>query len=269
MITGLTRSQERDAQLRLLDALEGRSEARIRAEIQREAARMAEGLRTGGALPADDGEHAARIFGIIRDSALVTVRTFGARILDQGKSMGALERKDIESFAEFFARIAGEWITQEIVRERIVNIASTTREQITAMISQGYESGLSVEQIAASITQRTPKISRYRAHVIARTETHGAANYGAFQSAAHTGLDMGKEWLSVHDARTRSFSGEDVAEYDHKSMDGQKVDMDAAFLMPWAKGDPIQIMMPGEAGQPAAAVIMCRCGVGYFVKGFE
>jgi len=75
-----------------------------------------------------------------------------------------------------------------------------------------------------------------------------------------------KEWISVEDARTRSFAGDDA--YDHAAMNGQKREMDQPFLMPQRGGDPIPCDRPGDPTLPPGAVINCRCATTFRVKGF-
>jgi uncharacterized protein with gpF-like domain len=162
--------------------------------------------------------------------------------------------------------LALQWINLEPIRRRITSVTETTRNQITAMVAKGQEEGLGVDAIAKSITERTPSISRQRGALIARTETHGAANYAAQETAKTTGLDLVKEWVAVEDARTRSIARDDA--FDHVSMDGQQREMDEPFDMPWTGGggEPLKIQYPGEAGQPGGAVINCRCSIVHDVK---
>ncbi|NBR91857.1 MAG: hypothetical protein EBS68_18545 [Rhodobacteraceae bacterium] len=56
-------------------------------------------------------------------------------------------------------------------------------------------------------------------------------------------------------------------EFDHASMNGQRVPQDEPFLMPWRGRPPMPIMYPGEAGKPGGAVINCRCAVVRHVRG--
>jgi uncharacterized protein with gpF-like domain len=206
-------------------------------------------------------DHAQTLDQIMRGLAVDCVRTFGGRVVDQGKARGLI--LETKSFAEFFQRIALEYIAQEVIRRRITQIADTTRAQIVRAITRGQEAGDSVEAIAKAIADNVAGIARMRGRVIARTETHGAANAGADAAARSTGLTLRKEWLSAVDIRTRRFSDND--EYDHLSMNGQTVGQDQPFVMPWRKGDPIQVMFPGDPSLPAAAVINCRCAVSHIV----
>jgi hypothetical protein len=160
-----------------------------------------------------------------------------------------------------------QWINLEPIRRRITSVTETTREQIVRQVARGQDEGLGVEAIAKRINKAVPQISRTRGALIARTELHSAANYSMHETAKTTGLQLKKEWVSVEDARTRTFSDDD--EYDHVSMNGQQREMDEPFLMPWVGGPDLAIMYPGEAGKPGAAVIGCRCAVVHSVVNFD
>lgn len=257
--------QEAAVQGILLDRLEALFSRRIRREIARASEQMiAEFERTGSA-PLDQHEHLREMADIFADLARASIDIFGGRILDQGKAAGlVLETKD---WKEFFEQMAATFIQLEAIRQRIASITDTTRDRIVSRIDAGYAEGLGVDAIARNIRKDVPTMSQLRAHVIARTETHGAANYGANEAAKATGLPLRKEWVSVSDHRTRDFgeSDGDVDEYNHRGMNGHTVEMDQPFEMPWRYGDPLKIMYPGEAGHPGGATIMCRCAVAHVV----
>ena len=90
--------------------------------------------------------------------------------------------------------------------------------------------------------------------MIARTETHGAANYGSDEAAKQTGLPLSREWISAQDERTRET---------HREANGTTTSMDGTFKVGDAElafpGDP-----DGGADYPEE-VINCRCTVAYIV----
>lgn len=261
-----SRQREARIQRQLVDAIGERFARRVAQAIEAETLRIVRDYEATGNVPPADDAHEVALRILYEDLALVSVRTFGARILDQGKQIGALETKDLAGFAEFFQRLALAWIDQETIRERIVNVASYTRRRIVDAVLRGQESGESVRDIAARITAEAPYVSSLRANLIARTETHNAANYSMHETAKSTGLDLVKEWVATEDHRTRSIARDDA--FDHIAMDGQTRDMDQPFDMPWLGGEPLKIMFPGEAGHPGGATINCRCSVAHRVKGF-
>ena len=165
------------------------------AEIARASTHMVNEFKRLGAVPHLPIDHVGRLGSIYTDLADVSIRAFGGRIVDQGKARGlVLERKD---FAEFFKRLALEYIQDELIRQRITWISETTRTQIVQQVIAGQEDGLGVAEIAQNITDALPGISMRRGALIARTETHGAANFGANEAAKATGLQLQKEWVSA------------------------------------------------------------------------
>lgn len=250
------RRREAEIQDRLLRVLEKIFARRIAKVTREHIAEMVEGLRDLGYVPpvSDAAEQAMR--EVYRDIAERSARTFGRRMIRLGKSMDY--KADEPGFwTQLFRSIASAWVNQEAIRRRITSVTETTRSKIIAQVEIGQAAGFGIDKIAGQITKAAPSIARGRGALIARTETHGASNYAAYQSAQQTGLTLRKEWLATLDHRTRE------AEFDHAAMDGQTRDMDEPFEMPWTGGDPIKIMFPGESGHPGGATINCRCSVVY------
>lgn len=269
----ISHSREREAQIqgRMLDVLERRFRRQIAIAIVQESVEILSGYRDLGYVPPPSDDAARRFRDVYRSLALASARTFGARIVTSGKAAGYnIETKQEEGgFAAFFRALANAWINIEPIRRRITSVTETTRDQIVRQVSNGQQQGLGVAEIAKRIDDRLPEISRHRGALIARTETHGAANYAMHETAKSTGLELVKEWVAVEDHRTRAISRDDA--FDHVAMDGQKRDMDEPFDMPWigGGGEPLKIMYPGEAGKPGGAVINCRCAVTHRVKRLE
>lgn len=267
----ITHSPEREAEIqgRMLDVLDAKFRRHIARAIVDETAEVLTGYESLGFVPPFSDAAVARFKGVYFQLAHASAKTFGSRILTAGKAAGHdLEAKQI-SFADFFASLANMWVNLEPVRQRIQSVTETTRNQIVTQVFMGQQDGLGVAEIARNIREATPQIARVRSQTIARTETHGAANFSMHETAKRTGLELEKEWVSVEDARTRAIWKDDA--FDHASMNGQKRDMDEPFDMPWVGGggEPLKIMFPGEAGKPAAAVINCRCSVVHGVKGLD
>lgn len=261
-----SREKEIQVQKNLQDALEGRYRRAIAEEVRRESNRLVGAYREMGQLPEPDDMHWQRMRALYYQMDLSSIRAFGARVLAQGKSQGlTLEAK--QSFAEIFEAFAQAFINLETVRRRITSVTNTTRNDIVAAIQLGQEAGLSIDEIASLILNQTGIRSRTRAHIIARTEIHAASNYGAHEAAKRTNLPLKKEWVSVHDHRTRSFgeTGGPISEFDHWSMDGQTVGMDEPFKMPRKNGTFVHCMYPGDPSLPASGAINCRCQVAHIV----
>jgi len=125
--------------------------------------------------------------------------------------------------------------------------------KIANLIEQGRIDNLTLPAIAANVSKTFLPISRSRAAMIARTETHNAASFA--NNAYHVnvaddlGLSMKKKWVSTSDGRTRPA---------HSAANGQVVDMNEDFIV---GGVPM-----GYAGDPkggAANVVNCRCVIIY------
>lgn len=260
-----SRDREAEIQGRLLDVLERRFRRQLRDEIRRESGRIASAYTAGGFVPPVSDQHQRRVRDIYFQLALASARTFGKRVTTQAKAAGFdLETKQDDFWSRLFQSLAHAWINAEAIRRRIVSVSETTREQIVSIVAQGQADGLGVDAIARNIRDRVDGISTWRGALIARTETHGAANFAMHRTAQESGLDLEKEWVAAKDHRTRRFSAND--QFDHLAMDGQRVAMDDPFLMPWAGGPPLPVMYPGQEGLPGGAVINCRCAVVHHVK---
>ena len=242
-----TRREQRRQSI-LLDRLEQGYRATIARVL---AAGIDDALRvyelTGEVPPVRDMTE--RLEALFASIAETSVRIFGSRVLDQGKALGHdLERKN---FAATFRRIAAAYVAQEAVRRRITSIAETTRQQIVNAVGQGYREGLGTAAIGKRIRDNVQGLTVWRAAMISRTETHGAANYGAQEAAKETGLVLRKEWVAAADERTRE---------DHVAADGQVVDMDEPFQV-----GPDALMFPGDPDGPPEQTINCRCSVAHIV----
>lgn len=249
----------------LLDRLEVSFRNRLRDEIFRAMAEMVRVYEiTGEVMPARD--HREAIESIYRAMVIASAMTFGARVvqmgLDAGKGFtvgdgtvlwdgghkGLLETK---GFAETMTRLALEYVASEVIRQRITSVADTTRSQIISAVARGYSDGLGQIGIGKYIRDLIPSMSTARAGLIARTETHGAANFGAAEAAKETGLPLRKEWISAEDARTRP---------DHDAANGQVVGRDEPFRV---GGEALDY--PGDPAGSAGNTINCRCAIGWIV----
>lgn len=240
---------EQRRQARLLEIMERRFRRLLAAEIRRATLAMLAQYEATGAAPRLPEDHERRIEDIYRQMAEVGIDTFGERIVSQGKHAGLiLERK---SFVDFFRRLALQYIGLEMIRRRITSVTETTRQQIVNQITAGQNAGDGIAAIAKRISDNVGIISRQRGALIARTETHGAANYGADGAARATGLNLRKEWVAAEDERTR---------VEHAEADGQIVDMDQAFEV---GGE--MLMYPGDPAGSAGNIINCRCAVSHIV----
>ena len=126
-------------------------------------------------------------------------------------------------------------------------------KKIERIIIAGREESLTLAQIASNITNYVIPISRSRAALIARTETHSAASYANHtyhdQVRNNIGMNMFKEWVATGDARTRST---------HAGANGQRVHMDDKFQVGGS-----EMSYSGDSAGGAKNVINCRCVIIY------
>jgi phage baseplate assembly protein W len=260
------RQRELRRQTLLLERIERPLERRLRSEISAAMAEMIRVWELTGIVPAVQ-DHQTRLASIYQAMAIAAVTAFGARVMDAGMgkaapytldggasfalARGAGVQVETKDFAATMTRLALSYVGQELIRRRITDVAETTRSQIVSAVARGYADGLGQNEIARTIRPLVPQMAGYRARMIARTETHGAANYGSTAAADETGLRLQKEWIAAADERTRET---------HALADRQVVGKDEAFDIGGASG-----MYPGDPSLPAEESINCRCCIGYIV----
>jgi len=116
------------------------------------------------------------------------------------------------------------------------------------------EKPLTADQIGRMVSRYREKYERYRASVIARTESHTAVNAARqealLQSVEQSGIDpatVKREWRATRDKRTRDSHNEET---------GTKVGLQEPFVINGAR-----LLHPGDRslGAPAKETINCRC----------
>jgi uncharacterized protein with gpF-like domain len=241
--------REQRRQALLMGRIEASFQPRIRAELDRAAREMIRVFELTGSVPLLPDHH-ERLADIYRAMAVASIVAFGKRVESQGKASGMLlERKD---FAAVLTEFAFRYIAGEAIRQRITAVAETTRSQIIRAVAKGFADGLGQSGVAGYVRDLVPSFSFSRSALIARTETHGAANYGANVAAKETGLDLKREWISAEDERTRE---------SHAIANGQIVGMDQPFDIGGSA-----LSFPGDPAGPAAETINCRCVIGFITQ---
>jgi hypothetical protein len=143
-----------------------------------------------------------------------------------------------------------EWVAQMIEYFRLhllekvaVGVTQTTRDTILSKLEQATAEGWSNDQIVSEIYNLQE--IRNRARMIVRTETVRAANYGVLLGADKYDYEVEKEWLAVHDNRTRRTHRHGTG------VDGETRQVDGTF----SNG----LKFPGDPDGPASETIFCRC----------
>ena len=138
---------------------------------------------------------------------------------------------------------------------KVTEVTDTTKARIAILVQHGINDGLTNAEVASSIRQAGLIDSAYRSSMIARTESHSAANAGSLQSAAESDVVKEKEWISTEDERTRDGENSD---FDHTNV--ANVGIDEPFIV---SGE--ELMYPGDPSGSAGNIINCRCAIGYVV----
>ena len=253
LITGLTRERERSLQQRLFARVANATEPQIRKSISRAMREMGRHWDDTGRRSEAVQAHREEIEQILDRSWRRMFDAAGTRILEALQKSGRrMERKNEDEFA----RRMRDWMRTNGAR-KVTQIAGTTEDQATSIINDAVarasDEGLGQDGIGklveSAIRDEGGVISRHRARVIARTETHTASQAANNEAAAATGLQLRKEWLAAGGGDTRD---------DHSDADGQTVAMNDPFDVGGER-----LMYPGDPSGSAENVINCRCAVGF------
>jgi len=163
------------------------------------------------------------------------------------------EKKEAYVFgrSQDFEKIVNDYFnTRQLI---LAGITQRMANRISNLIEQGRAENLTLPQIAKLVSDKILPISRSRAALIARTETHNAASFSNHSYHITVQQDLGikmlKKWVSTVDARTRST---------HAAANGQTVDMDEKFLVGGA-----EMEFAGDSAGGAKNVVNCRCVIIY------
>lgn len=130
-------------------------------------------------------------------------------------------------------------------------------QKIQSAVTQGILQGESIPKIAKRMRDVTDM--DYRASIRnARTAITSSQNGGrldAYRRANSLGIKTKKQWLSVHDGKTR---------HEHAVLDGQIKDIDKPF-----DAGGYEIMFPGDPSADPAMIYNCRCTMLSAIDGFE
>jgi HK97 family phage portal protein len=101
---------------------------------------------------------------------------------------------------EFASQYLLEWGGQLIIQ-----IDDTTRSALMASLSEGYDKGESVDELAKRVESVYGLADSNRAEMIARTESIRASNAATVEAYRQSGVVTAKEWLTERDNRTCPF----------------------------------------------------------------
>ena len=193
-------------------------------------------------------EHQNQLFDSLKAHYAKVIPAFGALSLSQVKSRRFKNSEE----DDLFSTLTQRWVhTEGLKRSKL--IADTTEADVLSAISSGLDDGLGTSEIADNI-QDVTELSDFRAEMIARTETHAAANYASVESVRNAedklGVKMLKSWLPTLDSRTRQA---------HADMEGSDtIEMDEKFIV-----DGEEMDRPGDPAGSPDNTINCRCTLGF------
>jgi len=160
------------------------------------------------------------------------------------KSLAQAETKDE---TDIFKTLLDAWI-EENAAARVQLVTETTRALIQGAIAEAVNESLGPHGMQQLIRERAGGvINAQRAKVIARTETHTAAQFANSAAAEASGVELRKIWVSTTDERTRETHRK--AERDSRATIirlGEKFSVG---------GHPA--MYPGDPALPAAESVNC------------
>ena len=152
-----------------------------------------------------------------------------------------------------------EWVTwiQNYLRNHLIqnitfNVNKTTREFLLSVLNKSISEGLGVDETVRLL--EGSGFSEMQSARIVRTEVNTATNAGTLAAGETYEYQMQKEWIAVHDNRTRGVNPKDHAS--HIGLDGTVIDFEDVFIDP-RNGD--RLRSPGDPKASAESTINCRC----------
>ena len=188
---------------------------------------------------------------VLDNSKIKIVERVGlSQLRDLQKAFDIRKEKQMDEF-DVFKDAVTDWVTNDTAK-KVVGINKTTEKQISKVVQNGIDDGLSITDIADGIDDLyLEQIIPNRSMVIARTETIPAINFGVVEAGKQSGIPLAKVWLSTPDERTR---------ISHSEMEGVSVGMDEPFTI---DADALNFPADSSLGASAENVIQCRCTIGY------
>lgn len=148
-----------------------------------------------------------------------------------------------------------QYLDQLLIQPWWVRIQNESVDDMRGIIEESVRNGDSLQVTAQKVEQGLRDAAPGRASRIARSESTGLVNAGAYYQRQESSLDgfiTGSEWSSVLDQATRGTQRSD--KFNHVVMDGVKVSNGELFNV---QGELTPF--PGHYGMSAANRANCRC----------
>jgi hypothetical protein len=170
------------------------------------------------------------------------------------KSFDDIELKAGGSFGFNFKWV--QWILDylkiHLIQNITFNVNRTTRDFLLSVLNESISKGWGIDETVRALNGSG--FSEMQAARIVRTEVNMASNAGTLAAGETYEFQMQKEWIAVHDNRTRGVDPKDHAS--HIALDGTIIDFEDLFVDS-RNGD--RLRSPGDPRASAESVINCRC----------
>lgn len=154
------------------------------------------------------------------------------------------------------------YLKRHLLDKVTLEINNTTRHALLTTLAVMINEGLSVDGMVDRLDNWS--YEQFQAARIVRTEVNRAANTGAKAQAETDKFQQVKEWIAIHDNRTRGNPVTGRKDHaNHWALDRVTVDENDVFTDP-RSGDTLDF--PGDPKASAASTINCRCSVAYTYK---
>lgn len=231
--------------LLMQDKIALRFARKLIAEFRRFWGMVSDGVQGGLFDVSHDAElsHAARIVDLLTDLAEDTGQAFSVLTIDA-----------IDPITDVYAeRVMAD--LRQAAQTSAAGVANVTIDKARQVIADGIAQAKPQAEIVKDL-QLQVGVSKRRAVVITRTETHRAANTTTYaradKAAEDSGLDVVMEWISTNDGRVRD---------SHKHANGQRVPRGELFRV-----GSESMRYPSDPRASAKNTINCRCVLGVDVE---
>lgn len=134
-------------------------------------------------------------------------------------------------------------------KSQIKTVAKNYHQEIKNILSEGIDSGMSIDDIAANFGKWFNETEQWKAVRIARTEMGGCRNAGEYYYSMSCPQLTKKRWLHSHSANSRP---------EHVAMNGVEIRKEQNFIV---MGEGLRF--PGDERGSGKNIINCRCTVIY------
>lgn len=182
--------------------------------------------------------------------------------LEKGAEHGAelIGKKSIKAISDALRRVFNMWVDTKGL-ELCTDMNDTTKKKLRQVLSESIEAGEDLNKrkkaLIAAADEMFQNDMKYRAELIARTESCTTINAGSY-ALYQTENVQRKVWIATLDDRTRDA---------HLLMDGVVVPMNEKFEVPATSQSEGALMdHPADATAPVGQVANCRCSFSPFYE---